>query len=500
MKNFTLLFLAIQFTSLLANSQNYECVKENAVSHYYSQDSKPVLSVRIDSIKTFSDSIIYYNYTWKRQIENVQFINEASWLGGKIVKLTNNDWLFFNMPLDTIKIKASAILNENWTFYKFSDGSKIKATVTGTDTMSFLGVNDSVKIINLQKVDAVNSNIASIYNDKKIILSKSYGLITVFPFYYFDYQTPDNLYLNYDVDQDSLYQLIGMSNPEIGWQNITARDIYNFNIGDEHHTLREFQCPIPPTGNLTHFEKRKILKYLSKEYSLNNDTVTYSAERCLYDCTSYIDGTTHYTFTHDTIGVQYIFSAENLEGFSYEFICYLYGNASSLIKYKSYITTNLDIFSNCEDSTTYLLYDGGSFTSYYPNLGSYSLINTFPNGDEGESLVYSKVNGVENGTPYSCSALELLAKSLTINQIETINYQIYPNPASDKIIIQFDNSFSNSATFQLYSITGENILSKSINSQNYELDITTLNNGIYFYKINNEENNTSVFGKVIIQK
>ena len=90
------------------------------------------MSVRIDSIKTFSDSIIYYNYTWKRQIENVQFINGASWLGGKIVKLANNDWLFFNMTLDTIKIKASAILNDNWTFYKFSDGSKIKATVTET--------------------------------------------------------------------------------------------------------------------------------------------------------------------------------------------------------------------------------------------------------------------------------------------------------------------------------------------------------------------------------
>ena len=77
-------------------------------------------------------------------------------------------------------------------------------------------------------------------------------------------------------------------------------------------------------------------------------------------------------------------------------------------------------------------------------------------------------------------------------------FEIYPNPSSTILNISFQsNSDFVDAYFQLVDITGKVILNRSLDSKNMELNVSNIENGIYFVILN--DNTSTLARKILIQ-
>jgi hypothetical protein len=84
---------------------------------------------------------------------------------------------------------------------------------------------------------------------------------------------------------------------------------------------------------------------------------------------------------------------------------------------------------------------------------------------------------------YPCDTLTVGTNEISINPIE-----IYPNPASEYITINFKNEFT--GLIEIYSNLGEKVLSKPLfYKYQITLDINLIKNGSYFIKILNKKVN-----------
>ncbi|WP_303316083.1 glycosyl hydrolase family 8 [Flavivirga abyssicola] len=74
--------------------------------------------------------------------------------------------------------------------------------------------------------------------------------------------------------------------------------------------------------------------------------------------------------------------------------------------------------------------------------------------------------------------------SLSVTEIDDISFEIYPNPTSDYLFVNFRST--RPKTLSLYSINGAKLLSKPIDNSEIKLDIRHLKTGIYLLNIDKE--------------
>lgn len=66
--------------------------------------------------------------------------------------------------------------------------------------------------------------------------------------------------------------------------------------------------------------------------------------------------------------------------------------------------------------------------------------------------------------------------------------QLYPNPTSDFITIEIDAPLIGSYELKLYSLLGQEVMNIKLEQLKIKIDISVLDQGIYFLKIENEQN------------
>jgi len=90
---------------------------------------------------------------------------------------------------------------------------------------------------------------------------------------------------------------------------------------------------------------------------------------------------------------------------------------------------------------------------------------------------------------------------ISIYQNNAEAFQIIPNPANDKIRIKPNHQFTGDLKIRLYSVSGLLInnyeLNLNGNNATQTIDVSTLNSGVYFLQISNDEIN--VVNKLIVQ-
>ncbi len=87
----------------------------------------------------------------------------------------------------------------------------------------------------------------------------------------------------------------------------------------------------------------------------------------------------------------------------------------------------------------------------------------------------------ESGNTEVCS-FEILVNSATgITELSDTYFNIYPNPAHNKLTISNDKLLINSA--EILDITGKTVEQFTVNTKQYSVDISDLQNGIYFIKL-----------------
>lgn len=476
-------------------SQEFLSIKTNGETHFIGQSEYvPIHSIRIDSVAENGDITDYYSYYMIRPLVNYPWsytLKGYSWIGEKVSVLTNGINLFYNKENDTIYINTIAQLGENWLMYIYPNGKYIEATIFSIAPMTFLGINDTVKTIKLQVKDSTGNNVVDNLNDYYLLLSKNYGFIRIFNFYEFPFiNAQDNIY---EIDHEM--DIIGMSDPMIGWQNITAYDIYNFETGDEYHIYYVSTPGLNPDNPSPYINEKMIKKVIDKQISLNEDTIFYTYDICKRRYYHAFNEEPEITCNRDTIIETIILSLEYLNKLSLE-PCFRYGYYTFNKKHTNSIQESPHIFFGeiNNDTLGYIIYDGGTSFTYLRGLGSYFYSWSFYGDEAYNTLVYYKKANEEWGTPYNCDSL-LNNKNKIISSNNLIF--IYPNPAHNLINIEIPTYNLQKLYIEIIDIAGKKLLKKEINKLIEKIDISDYPKSIFFIKIIDSNNNILKIDKIV---
>ncbi len=114
------------------------------------------------------------------------------------------------------------------------------------------------------------------------------------------------------------------------------------------------------------------------------------------------------------------------------------------------------------------------------------------------SVIATEVSESENNTFQQSFNITVNQGSTGISTTEEINFEIFPNPASDKVIIKIDPE-TKPIDLQIVDIAGKLIVYQELTDcKHIEIDVTNFNDGVYFVKL--KSINSVIINKLIIRK
>ncbi|MCF8370366.1 MAG: T9SS type A sorting domain-containing protein [Bacteroidales bacterium] len=491
MKKYLLLVSCIVI-SCVSFSQNYLLINPDKVAHFLNNQSD-IYSIRIDSASVSGVGSTLYNHkvlTHTSSGSCLLLLTDSSWIGDRIIAKGNGDYLFFNKLNDSILVKTFSKVNDYWTCFRLNNGDYLEATLAAINPEPVNGSLDSVKRVSLQAKNSGNMNISHPLNGKEIMFSKSNGLVQFFNMQNFP-------------DDTSTYSLIGFHDPNADSTNVSASDIFNYDVGDEFHYEDYSQSVFSP-WMYTYINRIKII--LSKMVSVNQDTLTYLVERCetkINNSTSTNNPDT--TSIQDTITEQIILSNYTmLNTLSFEPI------DTNLNTFNSgYSQFSINQTHNRKQKTLYNFYNQTSHGCWEgilsdPPASPLTYIDGLGGGyyDLGPmnnhfQLVYYKKGSLTWGSPLICNPSSIGIANLQENEIRV---EIFPNPFSESTTITINNfDQKDNLSLKLFVITGKEILSFPVSQKTFTLMKNSLPSGMYFYHIVNDRQEINYSGKIVIQ-
>lgn len=486
--------LCFVFLATVSFAQNYQLIQPSHEQHFLFINSintsanyeREIRSVRIDSIYVQGSETYYYNHKILEEKLSgsgcFAEYSDSSWLGHQIIASSNGDYVFFNQALDSILIKSLAPLNDTWVLYEFGNGDYVEATITNIDTATVLGNLDSVKTLSLQVKDVSNNIVTHPINNEVLQFSKQNGWIQFFSFHEFPNSTTP-------------YNLVGSSaQPNVGILNPSQTDFFDFNVGDEIHTKGEYRMQF---AQWQYGQHKQIKTILSKTISTNQDTITYTYEKCLAAINSDgMAGISDTVYITDTLIERIVLSEpSNLNQLTHELAPDSVGFSLTSIRNfasdrRQKVTHNYyyyDDFNNCW--TLYL--------DVWPHIWIEGLGGPFQNGFYRTDMpVYYKKGTETWGTPVDCSTFLNIATISTPNNA----VKVFPNPFTETTNIQIEDFKDNENwSVQLLDVTGKIVCSENIHKAPFILYKENLAVGVYFYRISNAKQQKQYTGKLIIQ-
>lgn len=457
MKKLHLIFLVLIGCWGSISAQNYQTVYQDRAIYFNNGSNQE--SARFDSV--YFNPTQLFPYTIVREIGNNCYSPlEPSRLGRSVIIRENGYNEFITYSYDTLKIKTDALLNESWIFFRDSM-YEVTATVSSITEESLFGVLDSVKNITLLFKDHNGVPVNHYFNTITIKLSKNYGLKQWFDFAIFpNYESTESIVLT------------GLTNPNVGLTNFTWFETFDFQPGDELHIYEEDKNP-------DYFYTRKfVYKYLTRnDY---NDSIVYYLNRESVIKNHYSNSI---TYTHDTIKQKisrndpydHYLPAEPYKNNFEIWYFFLYNSNTKNI-------SDFSHFYQFEDSCFFETNPswGQEFNTYLKGLGgpyynsSYGVEYSYE-----RTLVYYKKDGVSNGTPFNLLGVK---DQLDIQQ----SFTLFPNPADDQVTISFKRE--GVFTLECYDLSGKLVQSETITNSEQVINISSLNSGMYLYRIKDGKN------------
>ncbi|PLW98271.1 MAG: hypothetical protein C0591_04875 [Marinilabiliales bacterium] len=130
--------------------------------------------------------------------------------------------------------------------------------------------------------------------------------------------------------------------------------------------------------------------------------------------------------------------------------------------------------------TNWTIVADGLTTEFLRGVQFTSPTNGYVVGNEKTLLKYTEVSGV--------------------GQSETIQFEIYPNPAGKKFEVRSLEFVVNGGLLEIYDMNGRKLIEKHIQAgaEEFEVDLSSLESGVYFCRLISK--NKSATQKLIIQK
>jgi hypothetical protein len=465
--------------------QDYQSVYSGRTAHFedYAGD---VQSIRIDSIHHQGDSILYPFRVIQEVGMNCFSLSHASWIGEKVIITDSGHNLFFNKNGDTITLKPQAMPGDSWVIYQKAGSLTIRARVTTLTAGEVLGMPDSVKTVKLQAYDREGQAVNHPVNSMEIQLSQHFGFLQTLNFAFF----PD---LEGEILGRSLleYKLIGLSKPRVGIQNLSWRDVHDFQIGDVLHVREESRCwPDPGQTTVT----KSIITYLERadyadsivyHYALeeqieHTDDLGFSVE---YSIDTLIQ-TIHPNPAFDQLPGQPVIEQD----LAYQY----YMNTGKPLSKTS--ASGYESFYQAGDSCWEMSFVDGCLRddTYYKGLGGpfYFCMYDICNGIEERKLVYYEKSDTVWGMP-----LELTSSASTAIKG---SFKVYPNPADESIFVNKATESLNGYHFIIYTLQGVEVRNQKLAGAGARIDISDLASGMYLLHISKDGQRVHT-EKVVIQ-
>ncbi|MCD4792780.1 MAG: T9SS type A sorting domain-containing protein [Bacteroidales bacterium] len=472
MKELLISFVILVFSLNQIQAQNWQPI--NKLDKYNWQiDTADFITNTIwaDSVEIIEeDSVFYLNRIMtdcdtcsNNENDYYALKNQPQFLMRKMIKESDSTYIF----QDTVEFIIKPLLHfgEQWTF---DSENNIQAVVSFEGEDEIFGSTDSVKNINLS-------------NGKSFIISKNFGILQ-FPF-------------NNDIN----YNLTGIEGSrEIGEQVPNFWNFFDYDVGDI------FQRSEYAGENLDSYDD--IYKYEIISKNKYQDSVIYQVEGwhmslvtldAMYTDTScsrfnrsekYIDSANHFTnhYNHELINIKNCFDENSpifedvynkliiskIDGLHAKEV----GGRENDYPYENYLPSSEhpDLLERNANDIIFLSYRTitGLLSSLIQNMAW-----------EGKAFHGYIHNGDTIGFVYPDEFFEQYSD---INRLSENKINIYPNPANDIIYIDFLPSDIEDAQVSFYDITGKEVLSKQFNINEKKIDISELKSGVYFIKINTE--------------
>ncbi len=433
------------------------------------------IPIRIESTSVVNEDTLYDNYRVFEDADGCVPTNGYAWTGKKIIMTKDHREIFINRDGDSIIFKKYADINDSWIFFKGKQNHFV-ATVTNKRVEAFSIyedlVTDSVLTISISlKRNNDNISLSHPFNGKEWKISKKYGFVKTYDLLWFPRDTTGHI-------------LSGIDKIDIGVKNLTEKDFFDFEVGDELH-IREFEYQK---------DKKKIIqKVLEKSITTAGDTVIYEisiVENVLpfrnevivkFD-TLFLKVPLYPEFTW----VNEISNKVNERKYAedrYELLSnFQLLSVSPPVMTKS-IYEHLYYLASDKDScyapilSVYIYYKKP--LEYMQGLGGPYYIQTTLGmlGEYGRELVYYKKSHGEWGTPMD------LVLSTYPNKISAA-VSLSPNPATDRLFVSSEGIQNTS--YKVFNVEGREVLYGNFIGTEETVDVNSLKAGIYSLMILNE--------------
>jgi hypothetical protein len=476
MKNVKLLLIGLFIIdTILVQSQNWMPINRNQIYNYGINNNNIVVSIKIDSVEFVNNDTVYYiNKLCRRLNIDTLLINQPTFLLSQFTK--NDDSIKFHYPKTNNSYKLS--LHDTSVFLFDSINNITAQCISRSTTTLFNSITDSILIFRLSNADSV-------------VLSENHGIIK---------------YPNFN--NHSYYILAGIEN-SIGSQTPMFNDFFEFNVGDV------FEYLIHEEDRFWWTEKTIIRKIEINQKTSSGDTLKYLCKRMerkiFYNSNSNYIIDTLYTISFQTLYFTNYNNSfinkypEDLFYISSELVTNVIANYNPSYQCFTKIFTSSYLYNSyLQDTLRYApVFYGGypetfqdvdprSFVSFGPNSLSYIygvglgvIVKSYFTSNWGPSFydydlsltaaeTSNRVYGTFSDDPFFYTGINKLFKSRIL---------IYPNPASDMIIIEIEGNNENT-NFEMLNLTGQLVYKGSM------LEKTVINTkdflpGVYMIKFEN---------------
>ncbi len=413
---FTFLFAILIFNTLSLFGQNYKTVHADREAYFESEEfgmgydgwssCHPCrFGIRVKEIAGGNTQYVFPTY-WDTSNNIVDTVSSRfSWMGDTLQFLSDGTELFRNKNEETITIKPRIEIGESWTMFDLGGGQYLEATMTEKNFETVFNQMDSIKTFIIQAKDSNDENIDHEMNDFSFRVGKSTGFIEIFDLYHF----PTRM---------EKINLIGMSNPAVGEELLSAKSIYDFQVGDERLYINgdEFDATYK---KITTLEREDVnpdsVRYLFhvhevRQVATNNDLEYSHSEEEVYRSYNVADEQELNIHPYEVIN-----SSSGVEHNRYNSI----GKNADGKWYKSFYTNPINLFFNSGQTYQACL---GHTQRYYQES-----IDVHYN----EQLIYYKKGNTEWGNDVDLATLTA-AKEI---QNPKSSILLFPNPSNDNITI-----------------------------------------------------------------
>ncbi|MFT6845588.1 MAG: hypothetical protein ACJAUV_001785 [Flavobacteriales bacterium] len=485
--------LVFSFFIIQANAQNYQTVNADRIA-YFADTYKDVSALRIDSVLSQDGMHLFPFKTIEAMKGGGYCVSPyvSSWIGKEVIMLNDGVNQFVNVDDEIISINTWAKLQDTWVAYVAStDSSKVMATIASHDNLSFLGITDSVKTITFQAYDKNDAPINSSVNYTSMQLSKNNGLVQTLNFHYFPDFAAGYPFLGF-----SELTLVGSNDIEQGVSNFTWFEANDFDVDDELHVVEYEQSENQSV------EKNEIRTYLTRTDFADSIIYQYAREVQTEIDSLLPDNSVSTTIKYlqdtvtETIKRNPDFNKLPKETFYNGFAVNFYGMSfDESFVYKSIPKPNWETYQlNSEDScweTT--LWDGCvEMGNYMKTLGGpYFVCDENFTDKWSRQLVFYKKDTTTWGDPLDLTAIHE-------NDANSIEFNLYPNPAADKIYWNINTNDLTNTFVAFYNVVGDLVKEIRVTNNMQTMDVSQLPKGIYVYKLKQDQE-VLKSGKLVIQ-